>query len=524
MKQFKNLVALVLVAVMSLALVGSALAANSTITIENKNPHISIDGKTYTAWKLFDAEYTPDGSGVSYSIATNSYFYTTSNIKTELDKYFTFTVIPGDDSKVVVTKKDTYTDATARTLADALQQYLNTTDAAGLYWTSPAAASETATISVPGPGYYLITGTAAAKDDATNEVTSAVGAVSVNGTVTIHPKADVPTLDKKAKGDVVIDTAGEQAIAQVGQEIEFEITATIPDTTGYTTYTYTIHDSWTDGLTYKADSYAVTKDGTAYTGGTFTLAQDAKSFTYTVPKDDLTPAGKEIKLTYKAILNDGAVTTDFERNTAYLEYSNNPYNDQDKDRTPDEHVWVIDLNIDVDKVAGSASGSKLAGAKFKLYKGDGTGDTDWYSWNASDKKVVWTSFANAAEYETDANGKLNNQFQGLTQGTYHLRETVPPTGYNALATDPELVIVATPGTNEATITANGETITNGTVSLTKDDHTAKQPVAVAQVINNAGTELPSTGGIGTTIFYVAGIVLVLGAAAIIIARRKAEQE
>jgi LPXTG-motif cell wall-anchored protein len=279
----------------------------------------------------------------------------------------------------------------------------------------------------------------------------------------------------------------------------------------------------TSGLTFKDGSLAVTIDGTAYTGGTFVgPTESSNSFTYTIPMAGLTPAGAPIVLTYKATLNDGAVTTDFERNTAYLEYSSNPYDEEDKDRTPDEHVWVIDLNIDVDKVDGE--GGKLDGAKFKLYRNDGNGDTDWYSWDATNKKVVWTTFAAAQESVTDTTGKLDKQFQGLTQGTYHLRETEPPKGYNRLDTDPELKIEADDvDKTHAKITSNGEVIKNGTVTLTAGDHTANQPVAVEKVTNKKGTVLPSTGGIGTTLFYIIGGVLLIGAAVILVARRKAGQ-
>ena len=506
----KKVLALALAAVMVMALCGVAFAS-STITVTDTKTSTVIDGKTFTAYKLFDAVYS--GSNVAYTMATDSYFYITPDAKVVLDEYFTFTEIPGDDSKVVVEQKGTWTDA--RALADALQTYLASAPAA--LKASATAEGESVAITVAGPGYYLITG-AVNSAETGEEVITAVAATSVNETVTINPKADVPTLTKTISSPATLDAAGKQAMAQVGTEVEFTLTSAVPDIYGYDTYIFKIYDSWTSGLTYKADSYAVTIGGDSYEGGTFALAEDGKSFTYTIPQAGLTPAGAPIVLTYKAIVNVNAVTTDFERNTAYLEYSNNPYNEEDKDTTPPDHVWVIDLNIDVDKV--DQDGALLPNASFKLYNSE----DKWYTWDATAEKVVWVdSIEDAAEYTTDDSGNLTQQFQGLTVGTYHLRETAAPTGYNILTTDPEIVIAATStDASTVTISSTGNTVTNGTVTLSAGDPTDAQPVVDVEVENHSGTELPSTGGIGTTIFYVSGLIMVLGASIILISRRRAD--
>jgi len=250
-----------------------------------------------------------------------------------------------------------------------------------------------------------------------------------------------------------------------------------------------------------------------------------------IPFNTLSAFGKgnPIVVTYSAIVNSGALTTDYENNTTHLTYSNSPY-DSSTNETPDSKVYVIDVNIDVDKVAGSASGDKLSGAKFVLFKGATQPADDaaaWYHYNTTKNAVEWVVKASADEFTTLATGKLDNQFRGLeavaTGSTYGLLETVAPNGYNLL--DAPVIITLTGGLSGATATLSSTataTLDKTTIDLAHDP--AAQPVATAQVINNAGQVLPSTGGIGTTIFYVAGLVLLLGAATILIARRKADAE
>ena len=152
------------------------------------------------------------------------------------------------------------------------------------------------------------------------------------------------------------------------------------------------------------------------------------------------------------------------------------------------------------------AGQPLSGAKFKLKNADG----NYYKLETVNNEPVvsWVAEANAPEVEAVAVGDpvtaYEAVFKGLPAGTYTLVETTVPDGYNKAADQTFTIKPAN--------TANDDTI-----------FTATNLEQEATVVNNQGSELPSTGGIGTTIFYIAGIVLVLGAAAIIIARRKAEE-
>ena len=220
---------------------------------------------------------------------------------------------------------------------------------------------------------------------------------------------------------------------------------------------------------------------------------------------------------------------DYEKNTANLEYSHSPY-DTTTNKTPDKEVYVIDVDINVNKVANSNSGDALKDAEFKVFKG-ATQPADtaeaWYKWDATNKKVTWVAKANADTFKTGADGKFTPAVQGLeaekTGTAYGLLETVAPKGYNLLK-DPVIVTLTgayTEGTSgkTATVTASGADVTNGTVNLAAAQD-ANQPLATATVINQSGTELPSTGGIGTTIFYVIGAILVLGAGILLVTRRR----
>ena len=592
MKRLKKMMVLVLAVAMcfamSFAMTATSFAAASDykITVTNTNDSISIDGQTYSAYKLFDLSYNSGKTAYSYTISTDNYFYTTDGAKAVLDNYFTFTASASDNTVMVVEPKKTgtYYDATtktltdegARKLADDLQQYL----ASATPVKTGVADGETAEITVGEDGYFIVTGSATPTDPkATETVVSAVILTNAQPTATVAPKVSAPPLDKKITGVTedgeVLDTAGQAAVAKVGAKVSYELDSKTPDLRGYEDYTFIISDTISNGLTYdntSLSSLVVKIDGSAIAASKYTLAVDGQSFTLTIPFGTLDDyaAGKDIVVTYDAVVNSNALSTDYENNTANLEYSNNPYDDTKTNKTPDKKTYVIDLNLDVDKVAENASGSKLSGATFKLFKNvtgdatyteateydanatyysdnDGTdtvveiadadafaayegtlytkkaGETSklYYKWD--NNKVTWVA-SGGDDFVTNDQGKLTTQVRGLDQGTYYLEETVAPEGYNLLPNPVEVTIAATEESNKVTYTsASGAAITNGTVDLTKDQN-ENQPVATTTIVNNAGTQLPSTGGIGTKIFYALGALLVIGCGIVLIARRRMAKE
>jgi fimbrial isopeptide formation D2 family protein/LPXTG-motif cell wall-anchored protein len=551
---------MVLAAMMIVATMSMALAADPaySITINNSSSTtVSIVGKTYTAYKLFDVTYTgsnasdphaysidSDGDGAwAWNTIKGSLKSGSTTVYENTAYGLTFTPTAADPTVYSVTS--TMNADQARALADALQPVVTGSTAP-----SPAgsvnATAETAQISLNEPGYFVVYGTVKANDpaDGSKELVAAVALTTADPAETVIPKVSAPPLDKKITGEHKLDEAGKAATAQIGATVSFELDSKVPDLTGYTDYTFTITDTMTDGLDYTGTDTAnainglVLKiNGTEKTLGTdYTIAHTVgtRTFTLTIPQTTLAAAHKDdaIVVTYSAVVNDTALTTDYEKNTANLTYSNNPYDDT-TNKTEDHEVYVIDVDINVDKVANSADGAKLKDAEFKVFKGSTQpADTDlsWYKWDSANKVVTWVAKANADTFTTGDDGKFTPAVQGLeaeaTGTSYGLLETAAPAGYNPLPAPVIVTLKSTYAENStgktATVTATGATVTNGTVTLSADQN-SNQPLATAQVINNSGTELPSTGGIGTTIFYIAGLVLVLGAAAIVIARRKAEQ-
>jgi fimbrial isopeptide formation D2 family protein/LPXTG-motif cell wall-anchored protein len=540
MKKFKKILALLLAAVMCMSMSMAAFAEETySITITNDSAAMSIVGKTYTAHKLFDVTYS--GTNYAYSINTSNPFYSTAGAKAVLDTYFDFTDT-SDPAVKTVTVKTEKQDATSKTLsasdvralADALNQYIPTTGG-----TSATATSESVTINLTEAGYYIVTGTVKPTDPAnsTMEIVSAVILDNADPTATVKPKASVPTLDKKTTavtdGGQVLDAAGKAAVAKVGTTVSYELDSVAPDLTGYTDYTFTFGDRITAGLDYVTNSFKLkVGTGTAATV-TPTIAADGRSFTYTIPFNTLKTytQGDAIVLPYDCVVNATALTTDFENNTAKLTYSHSPY-DTTTNETPEKKTYIIDLNLDVDKIDGSTSDKRLDGAEFRLFRevtadGAAASTREYYHWDTTNNKVTWvTAEADADKFTTGTNGNLTQQVRGLDQGTYYLEETEAPKGYNRLKDPVEVVIVATESANGETVTytatygGKSATMTNGVVSLTDAQSSNKQPVATGKIENNAGVELPSTGGIGTTIFYVIGSILVIGAGIVLVTRRK----
>ena len=496
-------------------------AATYSITVTNDNEAMSIY----------------DGTNYAYSIKTDNPFYSGAAKAAVLDTYFDFTDT-SDATVKTVTVKTAKQDATTKTLsaddvrklADALQPYATGTGAG-----SATATSESVKIDLNAAGYYIVTGTVKPTDPANSdkEVVSAVILDNADPTAEVKPKASVPTLDKKitkvdnATTDL-LDAKGKAAVAKVGSVVSYELDSVVPDLTGYSDYTFTFEDKLTGGLDYVEDSFALTIKGTTENIAP-TFAADKKSFTLTIPYTTLSKAAytDAIVLTYNCTVNDSALTYDFENNTADLVYSKSPY-DTTTNKTPEKKTYVIDLNLDVDKIDGSDSTKHLDGAEFKLYRMAADGTTkEYYIWDTTNKKVTWGTEANADVFTTGTNGKLSQQVRGLDKGNYFLVETKAPKGYNLMKDPVAVVINVEEDANGETVTYSatygGEdaTMTNGEVNLTAATQSSgKQPVATGAIENNSGAELPSTGGIGTTIFYVIGAILVLGAGILLVTRRR----
>ena len=459
MKTVARIASLLLALVMVFGLSVTAFAAETgTITVDNP-----IAGQTYTAYKIFDVTYDEAKSTYAYSIAGNSEWY-------DVVKDYTGITLTkaASENTYAVTKKDTFS---AAAFANVLKAAV--TGKTGGITLNVADGKATATgLDL---GYYFVTSSTGALCNLT----------TTNPDATIHDKNDVP-----------FDKVDDKTSVEVGETVSYTITGKVPDTTGFTTYEYTIADTMSAGLTFQKN-VAVTVDGVTLDAGKYVLNQTDNGFTLTIKVMELQEkVGKEIKVTYTAVTNDKAVTV-ISKNSATLTYSNNPTDSESKTTTPKYEETVYSAKLVIDKYQKDNKSKKLANAKFVLKNDEGK----YYKYTAATEsaaaQVEWVkNQADATEVTTDTNGAA--AFNGLKDGTYKLVETAAPAGYNLLA-------------NEVEVTINGADATEVDLSSL---------TATAKVENSTGTTIPETGGIGTTIFYVAGGLLVLGAVILLITKKR----
>ena len=342
--------------------------------------------------------------------------------------------------------------------------------------------------------------------------------VSVVGTVNISPKSNaVPEFKKKLKdtNDSTGDVSDWQDSADydIGDDIPFRLQGTVPeDYDSYKTYYYAFHDVEEAGLTFDPDSVEVfvgdEVTGTKITTGYTVDTSPADGCTFEIVFDDLkkvsgVTANSIITVTYKSQLNGNAVLGEHGNvNKAQLEYSNNPRGDG-KGETPWDNVIVFTYKVVVNKI--DQAGDPLEGAQFTLTKKTKNG-TD----------VVKTM---------DVNTTLTQfTLSGLDDGEYTLTETVTPAHYNTISP-----ITFTVNADH-TITWETERREDILTSLSGDKKVGEITFSVdktagtltTNVINNIGTTLPGTGGIGTTIFYVIGGGLMVAAAILLITKKRME--
>lgn len=528
MRKIKKLTALMLAIVMVLAMSITAFASEVTedgeqtpdsgsqgytITLNGKN-----EGHTYGAYQVFKGTLfvNEKGEKVLSDIEWGSGVANTEGLIEELRKIPAFGRIP--------------TPATAKDVADVLNDKGNDSefaqnfaDLVGKYTTS---VTKTSQPSENDPKVYKITGLEAGyylikdENEAANDDAWTRYMMQVVGDVDATVKTDVPDIDKKiveadSDNDEVADNNGKGTAQDVGSDVKFQLTSKVPDMTSYKTYTYTVHDTMSSGLTFKKDSVKVTIDGQECTVNVdyevkVQSGDDGKTnitidfIDFLKHKDN---KEKAIVIEYEATINEGALVSNEEKNTVYLEYSNNPYGDG-KGETPEKEVYVYDFDIVIDKYAKDDKNHKLAGAEFVLMKGN-----KYYFWNEGTKKVEWVdNIGDATKVITEEDGVAS--FKGLDSGDYSLLETKAPDGYNKLEGPVSVKIKAVYDENGKIKPTESkvELADNGQYSVT------------SSIENSSGSLLPSTGGIGTTIFYIIGAILVIGAGIILVVKKRMSNE
>ena len=472
MKNMLRIASLVLALMMVFAVTAFAEGETGSITIND-----AVVGQTYTIYQILDLE--------SYNASANAYAYKAT---TAWNTFISSEAIKGTyvevDAQGYVTWKES---ADAAAFAKAAQKYAKDNSITN----QGSVTATTTTVSFTGLdlGYYLVDttlGTLCSLD-------------TTNPNVVMEEKNEVPVNVKTVEEDST-GKYGEKNDADIGQTVNFK--STITAQAGAENYVF--HDTMSAGLTYTGVT-GVTLNGTAvdasnnYTVVTDGLA-DGCTFEvrFTQAFCDTLKAKDQIVISYTATLNENAVIADEGNpNTSKVSYgdsSNTKY-------TPDSQTKTYTWDVDVFKYTmNGETETALAGATFTLSKNtDGSNPITLISKGNNVYRVAKTGeTGTVTAITTDTTGKF--AIKGLDADTYYLTETAAPAGYNKLA-GPVTVVIG----------ANG--VVNGTTE-------APQGVDEVKVLNQTGTELPSTGGIGTTIFYVVGGVLVVGAVALLIVRRR----
>ena len=556
MKKMRRIASLLLAMAMAFGLTATAFAAEV----------VNETGHTYAAYQVFKGtqqESVEEGDGSITALGDIDWGSGVNGVEL-LDALKTLTVggatpFAGCESAAAVAAVlDGQTDYTS----DIAKAFANAADKNRTQVSTPIPADKNATVDLE-DGYYLFVDTQTAPDgvDAYNPAL-----LQVTGqTITIKQKYSVPEVEKKVS-DTEDGGLGDAVDAGIGDSVYFTLTGTLPmNLEDYDSYKYIFHDTLSDGLQYNGDVkvYLAAKgtDGEPDLAGKTEIAESG----YTVAAGDAAAEGDTLTVTFADLKGVGGVTADSiiiveysatlteaavigkpgNTNTVKLEYSNNPNTSDDPSKdtgeTPGDTVYVFTYELDGTKVDGQTPNKTLKDAQFVLYRGKDGADPTYadgiptnveYALVAGGKLEGWTESRETA-MGTDGNGKgilvsdVDGLFgvSGLDAGTYYLEEVKAPAGYNLLKDPVKLTIDAEISGGDAetkqpptigkldlitegkdgSITTPGDK-DNGTVSL--------------EVQNNMGALLPSTGGMGTTLFYIAGAALVLAAGVLLVMKRR----
>ena len=560
MKQAKKLAAVLLslVLVLALAVPASAQTGNYSITITDTNSN-----HPYTAYQIFKGDISGSDTEPDPYVLSNIQWgdgVNTEGLIPALQAVDGFTDLADDASAAAVAEKLTTSEA-----LDAFLQVINgnpgflgNATGAGV---TPDEGADTCTINLTEAGYYLVKD-AVAEGALGQSVSDYI--VQVLGEESMAPKdSDVPTVEKKVseedyhQNDGYGTTYNDVADWDIGDSVPFKLIGSIPDMSAYETYEYIFNDTLSNGLTLqedtikvyiavdkddevrdyiplkKGDDYTLTTTNTENGGGRFSIAfDDLKTAPYIADG-----TRNYVIVTYDATLNANAeIGLDGNPNRVDLQFSNNP-NGDGLGRTTEDTVIVFTYELDGTKVDGKNADTKLEGAEFVLFNGGHTRVAHiengklvgWVDlpdeYNSNNYQQIpyetWEEFNRTTSVIMTSIAEGVFGVSGLDDGTYHLMEIKAPNGYNLLEDDVQLVIAATTvngqnwnGVANTALTALTITVDQGDA---EDGNLGTGAVNVT-VKNNQGATLPETGGMGTTLFYIIGGLLVVGAGILLVVR------
>lgn len=493
MKRVKRVLALLAAFALVLAMAVPAFADKAnlyTISVPAGSNH------TYQVYQIFTGDYSSDGklSNIKWGQNSNSRgdgVSTGEKVDENVLNQLAAVAGKSDEDKLAV-----------------IEQYANLSEN-GMDTVSASKSIQVAA------GYYLF-------KDTTTGISGNTYIAEVVGNVSIKAKnSHVPGFEKKLKdtNDTEGTTTDWQDVADhdIGDKIPFKLEGTVPADydAEYTSYYFAFHDEEEAGLTFNKDSVEVYVDDTKITAGFEVKTSTNDGCSFEVVFSDLKAikdvhAGSKIRVEYTATLNENAVIGgNGNLNKAQLEYSNNPRDKDSRDNTVWDNVVVFTYQVVVNKYANSVEeNNKLPGADFTLTK----------KLNGDTTKVI------AAVKSPD--GKQFT-FKGLDDGEYTLTETVTPDGYNTI--DPitfkvnanhEITWEGAGDRNTLLKSLSGNKVT-GQITFTSDKGTG---ALTTNIINKSGTVLPSTGGMGTTVFYVVGGGLMAVAVVLLVTKKRMENK
>lgn len=544
-KLFSYLIALTMVFSIA-ALAGVNVHAEDSnsykITLNN-----APEGRTYKAYQIFKGDYS---KGTLSNIEWGNGITATTLVSK----------LKGDSNFSGITD-----NSTARDVAEKLSSAGNdSTQAKAFAKDAEASVNENkgiassrkdsvTSISVTECGYYLIKDTTPADDQSEKAESYTRYIVKVVGAdTTVDLKGNVPTVEKKVKdiNDSTDTTTGnwqDSADYDIGDTVPYQITGKMPSNIGdYTSYKYVFTDTMSKGLTYTAKNATikigdtdvtsafketVTKDGDS-TVVTWSC-KDLKDKTVQALKDITLTANTEVVVTYSCTLNSNAVIGSAGNpNTVDLTYSNNPNKggEGETGKTPKDTNIVFTYKTVVNKV--DQNSQPLTGADFTLYKfvENSDGDKTYTDKDNKEHKGTWvdvTALHNGdnkvRKVVSNVNDKKNAKFsfEGIDDGYYMLKETKTPSGYNTIA-DQYFTVEAVHDTDSkdpklTSLSGNVVTGNADTIEMTPDKNAGS---LTTNVVNKSGSTLPSTGGMGTTLLYAAGGILVACAVAYVVLNKK----
>ena len=462
-KTFKKLFAALLAAALVLAMAVPAFAETNATKGSIKIDH-TVSGETYTIYRMFKLD--------SYNAESNTYSYT---VEPAWETFFS----TGAGSSYIDLDSNGHptwkTGADAAAFAKAALTWAADKKISG---TKETATGGTVTFSNLDLGYYLVD----------SSLGALCGLNTTNPDATIKEKNEKPEIKKEVQTSAG-DWSSENN-AKIGDTVEYKVEIKVADGA----QKYTVTDTMSKGLTFNNSSLKVTANDAVTTD--YTLTPTTNGFTLVLPETYVSTLtkGTTILVTYNATLNkDAVIDGDGNANEVKLSYGNHQ-------NTVPSKVTTKSYQFDLVKVDGTTN-KLLDGAEFEL--ADGNTKLSFVKDANGNYRVATTGEKDATTTITVKNGKVN--IYGLAGKTYTLTETKAPDGYNKLVTS-ETVNLADGSKTHATIVG----------SVYKDGGVV--------VENHAGTVLPSTGGMGTTLFYVIGGGLMVAAVVLLVTKKRMEHK